>query len=223
MMKDMLSSISEFIRCSLSSGENVSDEIIYELISEVDEHIKTCSLQKIPPDFFSLSEYVINKVQFGNLYEFSADLVLVYGKLWSVMNMVKIAEGDESLALSIRDDAKQYRKRLGLFRAIRDRSGINHSELAEAIGKSVSHLSQIINEMDSGKYFVSRQFGRSKFYYITNNGKELLSKMEEQENVINLDESFKYLSNSEISETDKTASELSNNGFRVRSKEGLAS
>ena len=167
-MQDMqLAGISEFVLNKLLLGESVSDEVVLELISEVNNCIKARLWQKIPHDFYRLSEYVISEVQFGDFKEVSTDMVLLYGKLWAVMNQAEVAEKEESLRLSIDDDAKRFKDKYKLFRAIRDDSGISHSDLARETGMSVSHLSQAVGKLDNGKYFISRQLGRRKYYYIT--------------------------------------------------------
>ena len=201
-----LSSISEFVLSNLLSGEKVSNEIILELIAEVIECIKNCSFQKIPPSFYRLSEYVVSKVQFENLNELSTDIVLMYGKLWAIMYQAEIAEQKEAVRASIDDDAKQFENRHELFRAIRDRSGISHSELAEATGLSVSSLSQFMGKIDNGKYFISHQVGRKKYYYITNNGRELVNKMEERLSVTEISQyraEFLYVNPSFEQQRDK--------------------
>ena len=186
MKTSQLSSISEYVQNNLLSGEKASNTVIIELISELSYYIKAGLSHKIPPEFYRLSGYVKNKVQFGNLNEISADMLLVYGKLWSIATLVEVVEQEESMVQSIDDDVIQFENKYVIFKAIRDKSGITHDDLAKAAGVSVSSLSQFISKLDYGKYFVSSQIGRRKYYYITDNGRELIDKIEIRSSVTNI-------------------------------------
>ncbi|MCL2717952.1 MAG: MarR family winged helix-turn-helix transcriptional regulator [Lachnospiraceae bacterium] len=161
--------------------KEIPDEVIINLISEIHLHTKTNSFKKMPDSFYRLAEYISNKIQSDYFGEYSAHLGLTYGKLWSINKFVKIAEKEDLLKFSIDDDAKLYHKRYHIFKMIKEKSnigGIAQNDLAKVADMSASAFSQFIGKFENGKYFISRQLGRNKFYYITDNGKILLEKME---------------------------------------------
>jgi len=180
---NQLSEISKFILGNLKAGKNVSDEVLYEFISQVNNCIKTSQFQEIPVDFHDLSEFVMNKVSYGKLNEKPTDESLLMGKLWSAVSSVKIAEQNHDLGQSINDDAKTLESKYELLKTIRDNPGVAHDALAlahDALALATGMpAGELLQSIDNGKYFITREaFGR-KCYYITKTGMDLLKVMED--------------------------------------------
>lgn len=171
--------MSELILSNLLSDKTISDEVLLEFICEVNIYINTESFGEAPPSFYRLTEYVKNIATPEKLSTIPMTLVFIYGKLWSVLSLAEIAEHEESLKLSIDEDAKRYIDRYEVFDTVRTNRGISHKSLANAVKMSPSALSQFMSRMENGRYLFSRQIGRRKYYYITNNGEVLISKMDE--------------------------------------------
>jgi len=178
-MKDApLEAASEIIYKNLLLGKEVSNDIVLEFIYAVKNCI-TANPKEIPPSFYRLSGYINDMVQSAELTDASVDIALTYGKLWSIVNLVEMAEHDELSKRSIEEDAIRFQNRYELFKIIKNNYGIAHNDLANYAKISVSALSQFMGKMENGRYVFYRQFGRNKYYYITDSGAELIKKIEE--------------------------------------------
>ena len=193
MGKSQLPIISETILKNLLSEKSVTDELILELVMETSDCLKVGSSSDIPSAFYRLFDYVKSVIHADDaLDQLPVDTVLAYGKLWTILSLAEIKEQEAAVRQSIDDDAKQFSAKYPLFKTIRDRSGIAHDELARSVSMADSALSQFMGNFDNGKYFVTRHFGKRKYYYITDNGKALVEKMEMD---WSLDNSQTYQSN----------------------------
>jgi len=174
----VMSTISEQILSCLFNDKTVQNEMLLELIVEITGYMKSGVSQEVPHSFSRLSEYVNNIIQTEAINKKPLDTILMYGKIWSISSMVKIMECNESSEQQIEVDARQNSDKYTLFKTIEENGGISHKELADKIELSPSALSQKISRLDHDKYFISRQLGRGKYYYITSSGKILLEKMQ---------------------------------------------
>lgn len=72
-------------------------------------------------------------------------------------------------------------KNIMFFKAIANKPGIKHNELAEIMGKSPSSLSQFVLRIQQYNYFTQTVVGREKYYSLTSKGTKLFDELEIEE------------------------------------------
>lgn len=102
------------------------------------------------------------------------------GRIYSVMELIKLMQQHQVADRVLQEDAILYamdRKKKMVFCSLQDGKSMTHGELARKCGFSDSGLSQFICSIKDKNYILSRKTGRTKYYRLSNSGKDLLRHM----------------------------------------------
>lgn len=172
----------EIIYNNLLNGKTIPDEIIYEFSQETKEIVRNRAVVDIPSEFWNFQNY-IEMFWRGRKYETADNTALIYqmGQLLSYVNMIRDIADEDERVLSLDEYVNHWEKKYPVFKGIHDESGINHKKLAEVSGLTPSALSQFIAKTKWDGFFIFRNVGREKYYYLTEEGEKLYELMKERQ------------------------------------------
>lgn len=110
--------------------------------------------------------------------QYDADDVFELGRVYTAVDMLKMVSEKHELTVKVREDAGKYAARRKLFEQIAKNPGITHKDLARKVNISESALSQFYGKIQYDNYILSHKAGRTKYYYLSMTGKQLLAEME---------------------------------------------
>lgn len=110
--------------------------------------------------------------------QYDADDVFGLGRVYTAVDMLKMVSEKQELTIKVKEDAGKYAARRRLFEQIAKNPGITHKELARKASISESALSQFYGKIQYDNYILSHKAGRTKYYYLSMTGKQLLAEMQ---------------------------------------------
>lgn len=176
-MKNLIEKIFSY----LLDEKSVPEDLIFELAQDTIRILQDGETDDLPQEFWNLQHY-LNLFWHGRKYESITDNYRIYqmGQLLSYVNIIRDAVDNREKKESIEEYAQRYNNRFLVYKAINDKPGINHRDLAMASGISTSALSQFISKTKWDGYYTFRVVGREKYYYLTENGKRLYQLLEKR-------------------------------------------
>ncbi len=102
------------------------------------------------------------------------------GACWAFVGIVRAAVKRAERQARVPEVARAARRQVPLLHAIRKNPGITQNELADAVGKGKSNLSQILTRLEARGLIVVRSRGRFRHYYISALGEAVLKEVGRQ-------------------------------------------
>lgn len=176
-MRELINLISEYV----FDAAEIPESLLYEFSKKAMKVIQNRCVEAIPEEFWELEGYVESYWR-GHKYTQSEDTLRIFqmGQLLSFTNMLSILSEETEKEISIEEYAVQLKEKYPIFKEIHEKPGITHKELADAIGMSVSSLSQFVTKYKWNGFFQSRAMGREKHYYLTKHGQQLYCTMKDK-------------------------------------------
>lgn len=173
----------EIINNRITENRNISDEQLHEYLSAVYKII--CSNGLFPTQFALLRKKFVQKWNCGQLYTQNTMMPFMMGAVFSGVVFSILAQEERERLPKLEDAAQSSAVYFDLMNLVHQNPGIKHSVLAKQLGKSPSHLSQLMDKKPLKEYFSSTRLGREKYYYIEQYGEEVLAEIKRrQENVL---------------------------------------
>lgn len=172
--EDKISALAELLLQDVVSGR-ISADAVYELTRTLAETVtwpQNVSLDR-------LGQYLHALWRSGELEGMPWEFSFHAGRLLSLIDLLKMSAELKADEEQLQTDARRYLNRHPIFRAVAEEPGICHGDLAKKVNLSDSTLSQFMNRIENRNYIGYRKSGRTKYYFLQENGKALLEKMEE--------------------------------------------
>lgn len=173
-MEEHISELAEALFQGVVS-ERIPEDAVDELARILAEDVvwpRNSTLEK-------LGQYLHSLWHSGALEGMPWEFTFQVGRLCALTDLLKLSEERKADEEQLLMDAKRYLNRRAIFRVIAEEQGVRHGELAEKVGLSGSSLSQFMNRIAGRKYIFYRKSGRTKYYFLSEDGRALLEKMEE--------------------------------------------
>lgn len=177
MADNRIDKISELAEMLLQ--EAVADRISEDAVYEFTRRIAGQESQEWNAALERLDQYLQSVWRSGEMERLPWDFSVQTGRLLALLDLIKISAQLRTDREQLQSDARGYLGRLAVFQAINEKQGISHGELARRAGMSDSALSQFMNRIEHKHYLYYRKTGRNKYYYMLEDGRDLLKAMEE--------------------------------------------
>lgn len=156
----------------------LSDAIVHEFTEYVCKIIQKESEIYWDGNVRKLWEYLAGGRTAWEHEEQSGNNAFRQGRLYSVLEMLKMIQEQQEADDTLEQDAREYgRNRYKVFEALKNGRSLTHRELADTSGLSESSLSQFMHSIESKKYVYFRKVGRTKYYRLSGRGQKLLACM----------------------------------------------
>lgn len=177
-MDEKLARMSRNILQHISEMQIVTEDMMYEYTRECFTFVSEQKENFWSDGVKQLSEYLESVWRSGEYYEYTSKQAFEMGRLFALLDMLKMANDYKETNVRMDMDVLRLTSRKDIFQAIAEQNGITHKELARVVGISESSLSQFINKSELQIYVLYRKIGRTKYYYLTKSGAELLRRMQ---------------------------------------------
>lgn len=106
------------------------------------------------------------------------------GRIYAAMEFLKMSCQHQEDQNTLEEDAKEYSDHWSMvFLALNNGKSMTHRELAIASGLSDSSLSQFLHKIEEKNYILFRKAGRTKYYWLSSRGRELVKCMPSRKHV----------------------------------------
>lgn len=109
--------------------------------------------------------------------QYDAQMIFELGRLYAVTDLLKLSSEEHELAKEIKEDARKYAMKQGIFEQIADNPGITCKELSRRNRMTEHELFLFCEDMQCKNFILKLKTGKTESYYISSAGRKLLAEM----------------------------------------------
>lgn len=176
-MDTRLEALAGFVLSELAEG-NLSDAVVFEFA----EQVCICMREDMGIPWGDQMEKLWDYLAGGSgAFDGgirNADSIFQQGRIYAAMELLKMFRQRQEDECTLEEDAKEYSVHWRMvFLALYNGKSMTHRELAKAADLSDSSLSQFLHKIEKKNYILSRKAGRTKYYWLSSKGRELVECM----------------------------------------------
>lgn len=155
----------------LRTKKNIDEEQVNVFLDSVAENLAAAEKpKKKSSGYQALSDFVNKLWYYGDFGKAARLQIFLYGSIWAGIRMIERRHKKIDRQRKLEELIPYYSDKEWLLRAIYDKPGIRHKDLAKEGGKSVSQLSQIISKASKDALISYHRLGREKYYFLMDSG-----------------------------------------------------
>ncbi|MBO5094729.1 MAG: winged helix-turn-helix transcriptional regulator [Lachnospiraceae bacterium] len=155
----------------LQMKKNIDEEQVNVFLDSVAENLTAEEKpKKKNSGYQALSDFINKLWRYGDFGKTPRLQVFLYGSIWAGVKILERRHKRLDRNKKINELISYYSDKEWILRAIYDKPGIRHKDLAEAGGKSASQLSQIISKASKDELISYHRLGREKYYFLMDSG-----------------------------------------------------